>query len=179
METKIKQSKKAESGMECMEFREFFLDALKDIYWAEKALQKSLPKLMNASTDKKLARAFERHEKETARQIETLEQVFELMGEKASGKKCDAMEGLLSEASSVIDDTEKESCIRDAGLILAAQKVEHYEIATYGTLVAFARQMEEDKIANLLQRILDEEKKADCLLTEVAEGSVNLCAVAE
>ncbi len=160
-------------------FREFFIDSLKDIYWAEKALQKSLPKLMKAASCRELKQAFEKHLDETCRQIESVEQVFEMMGEKARGKKCEAMEGLLQEAASMVEDTEHDTCTRDAGLILAAQKVEHYEIATYGTLVAFARQMGENKVADRLKRILAEEKSSDQLLTRIAEGSVNLCAIEE
>lgn len=117
------------------EFREFFIDELKDILWAEKAWLKALPKMRKAATGKELAESFDAHITETEEQISTLEQVFELMGEKPKTKKCDAMDGLLSEAESIISDTEKGSAIRDAGLILAAQKVEHYEIATYGTQV--------------------------------------------
>ncbi len=179
METTIKQTKQDEKRESCTQFREFFIDSLRDIYWAEKELNKSLPKMMKAASCQELSRAIEKHIHETERQIETLEQAFELMGEKPRGKRCEAMAGLLEEASSMIADTEKNSCIRDAGLILAAQKVEHYEIATYGTLVAFARQMGETRVADLLQRTLDEEKRTDGLLTKVAEGSVNLCAVKE
>ncbi len=179
METTIKKTKKDEKVENCTQFREFFIDSLKDIYWAEKELSKALPKMMKAASCQELTRAIEKHINETKHQIETLEQVFELMGEKPRGKRCEAMAGLLEEASSMIDETEKESCTRDAGLILAAQKVEHYEIATYGTLVAFARQMGETQIADLLQRTLDEEKRTDGLLTKVAEKSINLCAVKE
>ena len=120
------------------EFREFFIDELKDILWAEKALLKALPKMRKAATGKELAALIDAHLSETENQISTVEQVFELMGEKPKTKKCDAMDGLLSETESIISDTKKGSAIRDAGLILAAQKVEHYEIATYGTLAAFA-----------------------------------------
>jgi len=116
--------------MGSFEFRKFFMDQLKDIYWAEKALHKALPKLMKASTNKKPAKAFEKHTKETEEQIGIVEQVFELMGKKAQTKKCEAMEGLINEADSVIEDTAKDTYTRDAGLILAAQKAEHYEIAS-------------------------------------------------
>ncbi len=120
--------------MENSEFHKFFVDELKDIYWAEKHLVKALPKMKKAATSPELAAAFDKHTQETQVHCETLEQVFELLGEKASAKKCDAMEGLLAEAESIIDDTDSGTLVRDAGLILAAQKVEHYEIATYGTL---------------------------------------------
>lgn len=147
------------------EFREFFIDELKDILWAEKALLKALPKMRKAATGKELAASFESHLSETENQISTLEQVFDMMGEKPKTKKCDAMEGLLSETESIISDTEKGSAIRDAGLILAAQKVEHYEIATYGTLAAFADAMQEAKVAKLLRSILRGEKKSDTLVS--------------
>ena len=155
------------------EFREFFIDELKDILWAEKALLKALPKMRKAATGKELAASYESHLSETENQISTLEQVFDMMGEKPKTKKCDAMEGLLSEAESIISDTEKGSAIRDAGLILAAQKVEHYEIATYGTLAAFADAMQEAKVAKLLRSILRDEKKSDKMLTILALESVN------
>ena len=155
------------------EFREFFVDELKDILWAEKALLKALPKMQKAATGKELAASFESHLTETEGQISTLEQVFELMDEKPKTKKCDAMEGLISETESIISDTEKGSAIRDAGLILAAQKVEHYEIATYGTLAALADAMREPKVAKLLRSILRDEKNSDKKLTSLALESVN------
>lgn len=161
------------------EFREFFIDELKDILWAEKAWLKALPKMRKAATGKELAESFDAHITETEEQISTLEQVFELMGEKPKTKKCDAMDGLLSEAESIISDTEKGSAIRDAGLILAAQKVEHYEIATYGTLAAFADAMKETKVAKMLRSILKDEKKSDKALTALALDSVNEDAAKE
>ena len=164
------KSKKEKPGKE---FREFFVDELKDILWAEKALLKALPKMSKAATGKKLAASFDTHKTETEEQISVVEQVFELMGEKPATKKCDAMEGLISETESIISDTEKGSTIRDAGLILAAQKVEHYEIATYGTLAAFADAMQEPKVADLLRSILRDEKKSDKTLTSLALESVN------
>ncbi|MGV8878458.1 MAG: ferritin-like domain-containing protein [Sphingobacteriaceae bacterium] len=159
--------------MENSEFHSFFVDELKDIYWAEKHLVKALPKMKKASTSKQLAQAFEKHAAETQMHIETLEQVFSLLGEKAAAKKCEAMEGLLAEAESIIGDTEKGTLVRDAGLILAAQKVEHYEIATYGTLRTFAENMGHLDVMNLLQQTLDNEKATDVALTEVAEAFVN------
>ncbi len=164
------KSKSKESGTE---FREFFIDELKDILWAEKALLKALPKMRKAASGKELAASFDAHLSETEEQISTLEQVFELMGEKPKTKKCDAMEGLISETESIISDTEKGTAIRDAGLILAAQKVEHYEIATYGTLAALADAMQEAKVAKLLRSILRDEKDSDKKLTALALESVN------
>lgn len=165
---------KGKSGkMENSEFHEFFVDALKDIYWAEQHLVKALPKMQKASTSEELAAAFEKHTEETQTHAATLEQVFELLGEKAAGKKCDAMEGLVKEAESIISDTEAGTMIRDAGLILAAQKVEHYEIATYGTLRTFAENMGHTEIVDLLEGILENEKETDVALTEVAVNSIN------
>lgn len=165
--------------MENSEFHEFFVDELKDIYWAEKHLVKALPKMKKAATSPELASAFEKHTEETNTHIATLEQVFALLEEKPQAKKCDAMEGLLKEADSIIEDTDAGTMIRDAGLILAAQKVEHYEIATYGTLVVFAQNMGHTGVADLLQSTLDNEKATDVALTEVAESFINEQAVSE
>ncbi len=165
--------------MENSEFHKFFVDELKDIYWAEKHLVKALPKMKKAATSPELAAAFDKHATETQGHIDTLEQVFELLGEKASAKKCEAMEGLLEEANSIIEDTEAGTLVRDAGLILAAQKVEHYEIATYGTLRTFAENMGHTDVVDLLQQTLDNEKATDVALTEVAEGFINAQAAEE
>lgn len=177
-----KKGTKAESKtgkMENSEFHEFFVDELKDIYWAEKHLSKALPKLKKAATSPELAAAFEKHTEETNTHIATLEQVFELLGEKAQAKKCDAMEGLIAESQSIVEDTDSGTMIRDAGLILAAQKVEHYEIATYGTLVVFAQNMGHTDVAELLQSTLDNEKATDVALTEIAVTAINEQAAAE
>lgn len=179
METKSKNQGAMTPAKGNGKFREFFADQLKDVYWAEQALTKALPKMMEAATSKKLAKAFEQHARETEGQMRILEQVFQEMGEKAEAKKCEAMNGIIKEAEEVIKDTEKDSYTRDAGLVLAGQKTEHYEIATYGTLVELARQMGETKVAELLQKILKEEKKTDISLTVVAEDHVNEEAVQE
>lgn len=165
--------------MEDSEFHEFFIDELKDIYWAEKHLVKALPKMKKASTSEELAAAFDKHTKETETHIQTLEKVFELLGEKAAAKKCDAMSGLLEEADSIISDTDAGTLVRDAGLILAAQKVEHYEIATYGTLRTFAENMGHSDVVKLLQQTLDNEKETDVALTKIAGSYVNEQAAAE
>jgi len=165
--------------MENSEFHKFFIDELKDIYWAEKHLVKALPKMQKAATSSELAAAFEKHTEETQMHIETLEEVFSLLEEKAAGKKCDAMEGLLEEAQSVIDDTESGSMVRDAGLIISAQKAEHYEIAAYGSLRTFAQTMGHTDVADLLQQTLDNEKATDEALTQVAESFVNEQAATE
>lgn len=165
--------------MENSEFHDFFVDELKDIYWAEKHLVKALPKMKKAATSPELAAAFEKHAEETNTHIISLEQVFDLLEEKAQAKKCDAMDGLLKEADSIIEDTDAGTMVRDAGLILAAQKVEHYEIATYGTLVVFAQNMGHTEVAELLQLTLENEKATDVALTEVAESFINEQAAAE
>ncbi len=165
--------------MRTSEFREFFIDEIKDIYWAEQHLAKALPKLKKASTSQQLAAAFDKHTKETEEQIKIVEKVFQLLGEKPEAKKCEAMDGILKEADSIIDDTEKNTFTRDAALILAAQKAEHYEIASYGTLVIFAKHMGEDEIAKNLKTILDNEKETDVALTKVAENYINERAAAE
>ncbi len=165
--------------MDNSEFHKFFVDELKDIYWAEKLLSKSLPKLKKAATSTELSAAFEKHTEETLMHISTLEEVFDLLGEARRGKKCEAMEGLVAEAQGVIEETEDGSMLRDAGLILAAQKVEHYEIATYGTLVVFAQHMGHHKVANLLQNTLDNEKETDVALTRIAMNAINEQAAAE
>ncbi|GAB3417802.1 YciE/YciF ferroxidase family protein [Niabella aquatica] len=173
------QSSAPSSKMRNSEFHQFFVDELKDIYWAEKHLSKALPKMQKASTSSELAAAFEKHTQETERHAETLEEIFELLEEKAVAEKCKAMEGLTEEAEEIISDTESDSSTRDAGLILAAQKVEHYEIATYGTLYAFAQQMGHTDVAELLQQTLDNEKSTDVALTKIAESFINEQATAE
>src|SRR5437868_3171468 len=125
----------------------FFYDSLKDIYWAEKHLTKALPRLSKAATSEELVTALEEHLEVTEGQIERLEQVFEILGKKAQAKKCEAMEGLTKEAQSIVEETEKGTSTRDVGIIMAAQKVEHYEIATYGGLTQLAKQMGLQEVA--------------------------------
>ncbi len=158
---------------------ELFLDELKDIYWAEKHLTKALPKMRKAATSQELAAAFENHLAETEGQIKRIESVFELLGMAAKAKKCDAMEGLVKEAQSLMEELPKGSMVRDAGMIIAAQKVEHYEIAAYGSLVQLAKTMGKNNIANLLLATLNEEKNADQLLTQLAESGINVGAESE
>lgn len=156
--------------------RDLFVDSLKDIYWAEKALTKALPKMTKNATTDALKQALTAHLDETNNQIVRLEKVFEIVGEKAVAKKCDAMEGLIKEAEGIMEETEL-GVVRDAGIIAAAQKVEHYEIATYGTLHAFATTLGESKAAKLLAETLEEEKNADVMLTKIALESINVDAV--
>lgn len=120
------------------DFHNFFVEQIKDIYWAEKHLKKGLDKMRRSATSPKLAAAFEKHYGAGDKQIAVLEEIFALLGEKPEAKRCEAMAGLLEEADGMVSDTKRNSFVRDAGLILAAQKVEHYEIATYGTLCALA-----------------------------------------
>jgi ferritin-like metal-binding protein YciE len=150
-----------------------FVDEIKDIYWAEKHLTKALPKMKKAAMAAPLQDAFENHLNETKEHVARLEQVFELLDKKPQAKKCEAMEGLVKEGESIIEDTPAGSATRDVGLILAAQKVEHYEIATYGALSQLAKTMGRDDIAKILIETLNEEKTADELLTEIAEGGIN------
>ena len=159
--------------------REFFEDELKDIYWAEKHLVKTLPKMMKAATSSELKTAFQDHLDVTKTHVTRLEQVFEAMGKKAQAKKCEAMEGITKEGESIIEDTEDGTATRDVGLILAAQKVEHYEISTYGGLHQLAITLGHDAVADLLEQTLAEEKEADSLLTEIAENNVNYEAAGE
>lgn len=154
------------------ELKDLFEDSLKDIYWAEKALLKALPTMMKNATHEKLKTAIENHITETEGHVERLEECFKALGKKAQAKKCDAMQGLLDEGKSIIEETEP-GAVRDAGIIAAAQKVEHYEIATYGTLAAFAKVLEEKDCLQQLLSTLEEEKKCDELLTKVADTNLN------
>ena len=152
--------------------RDLFVDSLKDIYWAEKALTKALPKMAKNATSENLISAINDHLTVTQEQVARLEKVFSLVGEKAVAKKCDAMEGLIKEGEGIMEETEV-GAVRDAGIIAASQKVEHYEIATYGTLLSFAKVLGENDAAKLLQQTLAEEIEADKVLTDVAITSVN------
>jgi ferritin-like metal-binding protein YciE len=154
----------------------FFLDQLKDIYYAENKIVQSLPKMAEATTTGELREAFEDHLHQTQRHIKRLEQVFQTIGQKAEGKKCEAIEGIAREVEEIIDETEEGTMTRDAALIIAAQKVEHYEIATYGGLVQLAITMNLHEAADLLDKTLVEEEDTDARLTEIAENDINLGA---
>lgn len=145
---------------------ELFVDGLKDIYWAEKALTKALPKMIKNATAEELVTGLTKHLEETKGQITRLEEVFGSIEEKPVAKKCPAMEGLIEEAEEVMEECD-EGGMRDAGIIATGQKVEHYEIATYGTLRAFAEILGHNEAARLLLKSLGEEKAADDKLTEV------------
>ena len=165
-----KQSKKVRDNGSADELRDLFEDLLRDTLGAEKMIVKALPKMIDNTTSEELASAFEDHLEETKGQIERLEQVFKIFGMTVSSKKCMAMDGLVKEGEEVIDETEDGSLLRDVGLIIAAQKIEHYEMATYGSLRTLAMIMGEEDASDLLQETLDEEGEADHLLTEIAEG---------
>jgi ferritin-like metal-binding protein YciE len=161
------------TGMQSSQLMKLFEEELKDIYWAEKALIKAIPKMIKNATSEELIEALENHLAETEEQVKRAEQVFELLGKKATAKKCEAMAGLIKEAEEIMEECET-GAICDAGIISAAQKVEHYEIATYGTLRQFAETLGLDDAVELLQANLDEEKAADEKLTEVAVSAVNI-----
>jgi len=170
---------RANEQTEESKLKEFFVDELKDIYWAEQKLVKTLPRLQKAATSSELQTAFGSHLKETQTQVQRLEKAFRLLGEKAVAKKCDAMQGITEEGASVIEDTDKGTATRDVALIMAGQKAEHYEIATYGGLVQIAHTLGLEDVAELLQQTLEEEKNADLKLTEIAENSINIQAAGE
>ena len=154
-------------------FEDLFEETLKDIYYAEKAILKALPKMAKKATSPALQKAFTKHEKETEGQVDRLEEVFKLLGKRASGKKCAAIEGILEEGEEVMKEA-KDDTVRDAAMLAAAQAVEHYEISRYGTLVAWAEKMEKNDAAQLLQATLDEEKATDEALTNLAESEINI-----
>jgi len=155
--------------------KELFVDSLKDIYWAEKALLKALPKMAKNATTANLVEGINNHIAETEEQVSRLEQVFEIIGKKAVAKKCEAMDGLIKEGQDIMESTEQ-GPVRDAGIIAASQKIEHYEIATYGTLCAFAKTLGMDDVADILHTTLEEEKQADITLTEAAYNTINFDA---
>lgn len=159
--------------------RQLFLDEIKDIYWAEKHLTKALPKMQKAASSAKLKKAIATHLDQTLVHVERLEQVFDLLGEPVRAKKCDAMEGLVMEGESVIEDTDAGTATRDVGIIIASQKVEHYEIAAYGGLTQLAKTLMLKDVARLLSQTLAEEKETDILLTEIAEHDINYTATLE
>ena len=170
---KSKKGGKKSSASVAEGLRELFEDELKDIYWAEKALTKAIPKMIKNATSQELIDALEDHLEVTKGHVGRCEQAFEKLGKPARAKKCEAMDGLIKEAEEIMESTE-EGTVRDAGIISAGQKVEHYEIASYGTLCAFAKTLGEDEVATLLEATLNEEKEADEKLSEIAESSINM-----
>ncbi|HEX5031260.1 MAG TPA: ferritin-like domain-containing protein [Candidatus Eisenbacteria bacterium] len=153
-------------------FDKLYLDQLKDAYNAEKQLVKAIPKMVKAATSPELRTALEDHLEVTRRQVERLEEIFQDMGKPASGKTCKGMSGIIDEGSEILHE-DGDPAVIDAGIIAAAQRAEHYEIASYGTLKTFARTKGDTKAARILEEILNEEKEADRRLTQIAETSVN------
>ena len=149
-----------------------FLDTLKDIYYAEKQIYKSLPKMAKAASSDQLRNAFEKHHDETEGHIERLEKIFNLLGKPARGRKCDAIEGILDEGGEIMDEY-KDAPALDAGLLAAAQAVEHYEISRYGTLKSWADKLSMNEAVKLLDQTLAEEKKTDDTLSKIAVSAVN------
>ena len=160
----IKEKSDAISGL-----RELFVDELKDVYWAEKELTKAIPKMIKNTTSDQLKEALTSHLEDTKRQVTRLEQIFSFMDEKVIAKKCEAMAGLTKEAEGLMRETEK-GIVRDVAIIAAGQKIEHYEIATYGTLASFARVLGEEEAASLLDETLNEEKNADKMLSVISDA---------
>ena len=159
--------------------KEFFVDQLQDILWAEKKLVKTLEKLKEAATTIRLKESFNDHQAETKKHVERLKDIFALINETVEEKKCKAMAGIINEGEDIIDETDKGSAQRDVGLIFAAQKAEHYEIATYGGLATLARTLGYNQVADLLEKTLMEEKQADEMLTYIAENGINYAASKE
>jgi ferritin-like metal-binding protein YciE len=163
----------SEAKMKENQLRELYLEQLRDLYSAETQLVKSLPKMAEAATSEQLRTSFQQHLSETLEHVRRLETIFENLSQKPTGEKCKGMEGLIKEGSKVIANDEFEGELKDAALIAAAQRVEHYEMAGYGTVRTFANLLEDDEALQLLEQTLDEEKETDQKLTEIAE-SVNV-----
>ena len=161
--------------MKLNNLKDLLLHELQDIYSAEQQITKALPKMMKATSSDKLKQAFEKHLQETEQQIQRLENVFKMMGVKTKGEKCKAMEGIIKEAESMMSEKADES-VMDAALIGSAQRVEHYEIAAYGTVCTWAKQLGMNDVLEQLVMTLEEEKKTDVLLTKIAEKAVNIKA---
>jgi ferritin-like metal-binding protein YciE len=173
------QTTAAPKAAENSKLREFFIEQLQDIYWAEQKLVKTLPKLSEASRSPELRQAFDSHLNETRNHVSRIEKAFSLMKEKAEATECPALKGIAEEGEDIIDETDAGTAQRDVGLIFAGQKAEHYEIATYGALVQLAKDMGETEVATLLQDTLKEEKAADQKLTQLAVSGINREAAQE
>lgn len=173
------KNEKATGVMKDSKFFKLFQDQLKDIYYAEKKLVDALGKMQKAATSEKLSSSIENHISETEQQVERLEKIFSILEMSQRGKKCEAMEGLIEEAKEILEDAKIDNMVKDAGIIIASQKIEHYEIASYGSLISLAQKMGHDEIANILNETLEEEKKTDKLLSELAESEINEKAAAE
>jgi ferritin-like metal-binding protein YciE len=159
--------------MEMEDLRDLYVEELRDLYSAEKQLLKALPKMAKAATNEELAQGFEEHLEQTKGHVDRLEQIFEELGKKPTGKVCKAMQGLIEEGKELMSEDASEE-VMDAGLIAAAQRVEHYEIAGYGTVRTFAKVLGEREAMKLLQQTLEEEAQTDKKLTKLAESTINL-----
>jgi ferritin-like metal-binding protein YciE len=155
---------------------ELMLHFIQDIYYAERQILKALPKMAKAAQSPELKTAFTHHREETQGQVDRLQQVFELLGKRARGVTCEAINGLIEECEELLEESKDPSPVRDAGLVACAQAVEHYEIARYGALIAWAKAIGKTDIADLLQATLDEEKTTDGLLTKLATSNINQMA---
>ena len=180
-QTNIKKNRSKQNGRGQFPsfLQKFFVDQLKDMHYAENELLKGLEEMKNASSTEELQDAFDDHIKQTQRHVQRLEKVFRMIGKEAESETCEAMDGLLRECRDIISETEDGSLTRDAALIVGAQKIEHYEMATYGGLVALARTMNLDRAADLLDKTLQEEEETDAMLTEIAEAYINVEAEQE
>ncbi len=172
MEKKKTKSENQTAKADAMQLRDLFIDGLKDIYYAENALLKALPEMYEKASDPKLKTAIKDHLLQTQQQVVRLEEVFASLEMKAEGKKCPAIEGILEEGRETVASA-AEGPVRDAAIISSSQKVEHYEIASYGTLCAYAKVLNERPALDLLLRTLGEEKKSDCLLSSIADTNLN------
>ena len=174
METPVINPDPADSKL-----KEFFVEQLQDIYWAEKKLVKRIPKLQKAATSLKLKDALNNHLAQTRVHVDRLERIFSIIGEVADGRKCPAMAGIVEEGEDIIDETDEGTAQRDVGIIFAAQKAEHYEIATYGGLAQLAKTLGYMDAKSLLGETLQEEIQADEILTQIAESGINYKASTE
>lgn len=154
--------------------QKFFIDQVKDMYYAEQELLKTMPEMKNAATTEELEDAIDEHMKQTQRHVKRLEKVFHMIGLKPEGKRCEAMDGLIKELKNILRETEENTMTRDAALIIAAQKIEHYEIASYGGLVALAITLGLERAADILDKTLAEEEMTDQMLTDIAETYINV-----
>ncbi len=179
IDTMDKSTDNSDDKMKKSALHKFFISALQDIYYAEHALVDGLEKMQNSATTEELQDAFEDHQLQTKKHISRLEKIFGLLDEKVEKKECEAIKGLIKEADEIIKSTKEGTMTRDAALIIAAQKIEHYEIATYGGLVQLAITMEHHKVAELLEKTLIEEEETHDNLTEIAETLINFEAEEE
>lgn len=174
-----KEKTKPDKQMANSKFHKLFIDELKDIYWAEKHLVSALRKISQGATSQELKDAIDNHLEETKTHVTRLEEIFDSFGMKAMAKKCYAMEGLIEEGNKILEDTEKDTMVRDAAIIIASQKIEHYEIASYGSLAELANKMGHSDAFDLLEMTLEEEKEADQNLTMIATEFINEEALQE